>query len=132
MKDFPRPKPVDVAIFGENHALHRLSHDDVTLLTDTLAESIEGGIKTLMGRKVPVPEAVKTALTLGGPALRTLLRISFPTFQEWENLPLRYEITLLDIVWDENDMTGIIEDFFALAGKMAKSSKKILTLNLKS
>lgn len=132
MRDFPRPKTVEVKIYGESHALHRLSHDDVTMLANILAESLEGGIKVLMGKDLPVPEAVKAALTLGGPALRTLLRMSFPSFQEWEDLPLRHEIALLDIVWDENDMAGIIEDFFALAGKMAKSSGKILTLNSKN
>lgn len=130
MKDFPRPSAVVVRIFGEQHELHRLTRSDVWNLAEALGSGLQDSIGALTGKGVSVVEAVRMALKSGGPLLDELLKISFPTFAEWEALPLCHELELFDLVWDENDMEGIIEDFFALAGKMAKSSQKILTLNL--
>lgn len=128
MKDFPRPEPVKVKIFGREHELHRLTRSDVWNLAGALTDGLQDGLEALTGKGIPVAEAVKTALSGGGPALARLLEMSFPTFEEWEQMPVRHELALLEMVWDENDMAGIVDDFFDLAGKMAKSSKRIATL----
>jgi hypothetical protein len=131
VRDFPRPKPVKVKIFGDEHELHRLTRQDVWNLTETVAEQLQGVIEKMVGEGLPVSEAVKGALRGGGPALDLLLKTSFPTFREWNELPMKYELQLMDLVWEENDLAGIVEDFFALTEKVARSAKRISTLKSK-
>jgi hypothetical protein len=128
MKDFPRPKPVKVKIFGEEHNLHRLTRQDVLELAEVITNTLSETIMQMTDGGVAVADAVKAAISSGGPAMDTLLRLSFPTFHEWGELPMKYELALLDVIWDENDMGGIIEDFLALMGKMAKAGKRIASM----
>jgi hypothetical protein len=128
VKDFPRPKTVKVKIFGTEHELHRLTRQDVWDLVGVVMETLNDTISQMVNSGVGAADAVKTAISSGGPALSFLLQTSFPTFQEWKSLPVKYEIELLDLIWTENDMEGIIKDFLSLMGKVAKAGQKIATL----
>ena len=120
MKDFPRPRSVKVSIFGETHELHRLTRRDVAELLEEIMDQFAGEVAGLTGPGLAQADAIRLAIRSGGPALGFLLAKSFPSFKEWEELPLSHEVGLFDLVWDENDIPGIIEDFFGLMEKGKK------------
>ena len=102
MRDFPRPKPVEVTIFGEPHSLRRISFVD---FTEIVPEIIE---------RVYHPEEAVTPVQLldaALPCMNRLLRLSFPSFTEWEELPVEHSVGLLEVIWEENDISGMIENF---------------------
>jgi hypothetical protein len=127
VRDFPRPKDVTVTIFEEAHALHRLTRVDVfTLVEDIMGQFQDTALELVTGGSMPPVEAIKLALRSGGPAFDMLLSRSFPTFKEWGELPIAHEVGLFDIVWDENDIPGILADFSRMKGKVGTLLPKVL------
>ncbi len=116
MRDFPRPAPVEVGIFGEKHALKRLTYADVFELLGEVA-------KTLQGKQLET-QTVLAALNAGGPLVDDLLKRSFPTFEEWSDLPIDAWAGLLEVVVESNDVSGIIENFTRLREKVTTPSRK--------
>ena len=109
MRDFPRPAPVEVGIFGVQHALKRLTYADVFELLGEVAQALRGqALET---------ERVISALNAGGPLVNDLLKRSFPTFEEWDDLPLDVWMGLLEVVVEENHVAGILENFMRLREK---------------
>ena len=109
-----RPERVEVEIFGNKHALHRLTRGDVI---DLLRKALE--------IKSDASAAKMTTLLSAGEGLcGELLRISFPTFSEWDNLPFDAELALVDLVWEVNDLQGILENFTKLAGKVGTTVRR--------
>lgn len=116
MRDFPRPAPVEVGIFGVQHALKRLTYADVFELLGEVAQALKGqSLET---------ERVISALNAGGPLVNDLLKRSFPTFTEWEELPLDVWMGLLEVVVEENDVPGIMENFMRLREKAIAPSRR--------
>lgn len=116
MRDFPRPAPVEVEIYGEKHALKRLTYADVFELLGEVAQALKGqSLET---------ESVISALNAGGPLVNDLLKRSFPTFTEWEELPLDVWMGLLEVVVEENDVPGIMENFMRLREKAIAPSRR--------
>ena len=109
MRDIPRPAPVEVKVFGSTHALKRLTYADVFELLGEVAQSLKG--------KALDTERVISALNAGGPLVNDLLKRSFPTFEEWDELPLDLWMGLLEVVVEENHVAGIIENFTRLREK---------------
>jgi hypothetical protein len=116
MRDFPRPAPVEVGIFGVKHSLKRLTYADVFELLGEVAQALKGqSLET---------ERVISALNAGGPLVNDLLKRSFPTFTEWEELPLDVWMGLLEVVVEENDVPGIMENFMRLREKAIAPSRR--------
>lgn len=116
MRDFPRPAPVEVGIFGVQHALKRLTYADVFELLGEVAQALKGqSLET---------ERVISALNAGGPLVNDLLKRSFPTFEEWDNVPLDVWMGLLEVVVEENDIPGIMENFMRLREKAIAPSRR--------
>ena len=116
MRDFPRPAPVEVGIFGAQHALKRLTYADVFELLGEVAQALKGqSLET---------ERVISALNAGGPLVNDLLKRSFPTFEEWDNVPLDVWMGLLEVVVEENDIPGIMENFMRLREKAIAPSRR--------
>lgn len=109
MRDFPRPVPVEVGIHGEKHALHRLTYADVFELLGQATET--------MREQLQEPSAL-LGLDVMGPLVGNILRRSFPSFEGWDELPLEQAQGLLEVVVEENDLPGIIENFFKLRDKV--------------
>lgn len=112
MRDFPRPAPVEVKIFGKVHQMHRLTYVDVFELLGQVAESMKDKLKT--------QPSIILGLDTMGPLVGDILRRSFPSFTEWDELPLDHTRGLLEIVVDENDLPGIIENFTKLRDRVGK------------
>lgn len=102
MRDFPRPKKITVNIFGEPHDLKRLSfyflQENVPQFFGRLYES--GAVVT--------PAKIMEACV---PAAQVLLETSFPTFKEWEDLPIDHAMGLMEVIVESNDVPAIIENF---------------------
>jgi len=96
------------------HELHRLTRRDVI--------SLSGDLATLL----PVFEAgatIEKFLALGaeGGILDRLLSLSFPSAAAagvLANLPLATEVALWRLIWDENNISGIVENLSLLGGKV--------------
>jgi hypothetical protein len=69
-------------------------------------------------------ERVISALNAGGPLVNDLLKRSFPTFEEWDDLPLDVWMGLLEVVVEENHVAGILENFMRLRGKALAPSRR--------
>ena len=116
MRDFPRPAPVEVGIFGVKHSLKRLTYADVFELLGEVAQALKGqSLET---------ERVISALNAGGPLVNDLLKRSFPTFEEWDNVPLDVWMGMLEVVVEENDIPGIMENFMRLREKAIAPSRR--------
>jgi len=92
--------------------LHRLTYADVFELLGQVAESMKDKLKT--------QPSIILGLDTMGPLVGDILRRSFPSFDEWDDLPLDHTRGLLEIVVDENDLPGIIENFTKLRDRVAK------------
>jgi hypothetical protein len=103
---------VEVKIFGKAHKLHRLTYADVFELLGQVAESMKDKLKT--------QPSIILGLDTMGPLVGDILRRSFPSFDEWDDLPLDHTRGLLEIVVDENDLPGIIENFTKLRDRVGK------------
>ncbi len=112
MRDFPRPAPVEVEIFGKVHQMHRLTYVDVFELLGKVTEAMKDKLKT--------QPSIVLGLDVMGPLVGDILRRSFPSFTEWDELPLDHSRGLLEIVVDENDLPGIIENFTKLRDRVGK------------
>lgn len=102
MRDFPRPKKVEVTIFGTAHEMHRLSYVEFTELLPEIVSHITPVNGTVSGQQV---------LDAILPAADKLLKCAFPTFTEWEQLPVDYALELIDVISEENDIPGMITNF---------------------
>lgn len=109
-----RPKEVVVSIFGTDCKLKRLSRGDVidafTLLIDEYQKTGGNLIKFL---SLSVEEKKEILLSLSE-VLDLLLHVSFPDFKEWEELGVDGEIQLFEVIWKENNLQGVIENFSRL------------------
>lgn len=93
MLDIIRPPKTEVRIFGQLYTLRRLPlGDTIDLLQAFIAE---GASKT----------------SLDWEPLRKLLRLSFPGFDEWNELGASEEMDLLLIAFEANDFARLIENF---------------------
>lgn len=102
MRDFPRPKSVKVKIFDAEHELRRISFVDFTEIVPEIIEKVYHS-----GGDVTPVKLMEAAL----PCMNRLLRISFPSFAEWEELPVEHSLGLLEVIWEENDISGMVENF---------------------
>ena len=102
MRDFPRPKKVEVKIFEEIHDMRRISFVDFMEIMPEIVEKVyrtEGPV---------TPEKVFDAAL---PCMDRILRTSFPTFTAWNDLPVEHSLSLLEVIWEENDISGMIVNF---------------------
>ncbi len=104
MRDFPRPKKVEVKIFGESHELKRLSFVFMQEAAPQFFERLYRNGNTVTPKEI---------MEAGAPAVQSLLEASFPTFKEWGELPLEYVMGLLEVIVETNDIPAIIENFTA-------------------
>lgn len=125
-----RPQRVEVEIFDEKHELHRLTRGDVMDLVLLLSDEVKSGRMNLaaieaMGAAVKksgtvvISDLVAVVMAAGN-TLDRLLKVSFPTFKEWENLPMEAEPALLEVVIGENDLPGIAANFSRLVETVSK------------
>lgn len=111
MRVFPRPKNVEVDIFGEKHVLAPISYAmGHELFVDFFEHNVEGetGI------------SFKKFFTGSADIVDKVLKASFPTFTEWDSVPVTMALELLDVVLDMNDMEKMIASFFGVRNKMIK------------
>jgi len=106
-----RPKKVAIEIFGEKHELHRLTRGDVIDLASLFFEARQGISGLTVGE-------IKGLVTATGGILSEFMSRSFPTFTEWGELPAVEEMKLFEIIWQENDVPGIIENFTLLGERI--------------
>ena len=112
MRDFPRPVPVEVSIYGEPHQLHRLTYADAFELLGQLAGTLKDGAS--------IQSAVEIGLDAMGPLGDQILLRSFPTFTEWDTLTVSHAQGLFEVLVAENDLPGILKNFSRLRDKMEK------------
>lgn len=120
MKDFPRPVPVEVGIFGEAHQLHRLTYIDILELLGQAADTMKDQLaKTVKKGVASNQDALMLMLEAGGPLVDGIMTRSFPSFKEWDQLPAGSATGLLEIIVEENDLAGILENFSKVRNKIA-------------
>ncbi len=111
MRVFPRPKKVELEIFGEKHVLSPISYAmGHELFVDFFENNTdkEGGIP------------FKKFFTGSAETVDKILKAAIPTFTEWESVPVTMALEILDVVIDENDMEKMIGNFFAVRNKVVK------------
>lgn len=118
MLEIVRPERVEVKIFGEVHALRRLSKGDVI----DLVARLKNVLPILGGLVEKDPEAVQEFLVEADGVADLILSRSFPTFREWDDLPAAESLKLFEIAWRESDVLGIFEDFSRLIGNLKPGS----------
>jgi len=94
MLEILRPKKIEVRIFGQTYALRRLPLGDTIDLLQAF-----------------IAEGASKKVSLDWEPLRKLLRLSFPGFDEWDELGASEEMDLLLIAFEANDFARLIENF---------------------
>ena len=112
MRVFPRPKNVEVDIFGEKHVLAPISYvAGHELFVEFFENNVDPDAGSISFRKF---------FTGSAEAVDKVLRISFPTFSEWEAVPVGMALELLDLVVEENDLQKMVANFFGVRDKILK------------
>jgi hypothetical protein len=114
MLEIVRPAKVEVKIFGKVHVLKRLSKGDVIDLMAVLKDVLP----ILGGLVEKNPAAVQELIVQADGIMDLILRRSFPSFEEWEELDASEALKLFEAAWAESNILGIFEDFSRLIGKM--------------
>ena len=92
MLEILRPQKIEVRIFGQVYALRRIPlGETIDLLQAFIAEGA-------------------SKVSLDWEPLRRLLRLSFPGFDEWNELGASEEMDLLLIAFEANDFARLIEN----------------------
>lgn len=115
VREILRPDAIKQNIFGEVHELKRLSLGDLMELVGLIdPESMKTGDPMLILKK-------------GGEALDFILRTSFPSFDGWESFPQAEIPYMIELIWESNDIPGLLRNFTELAerfkGKLPASLK---------
>nr|WP_321503302.1 hypothetical protein [uncultured Dethiosulfovibrio sp.] len=106
VREILRPARVTQRIFGEDHDLRRLSLGDILELVGLIdPETLKGGDPLVI-------------LENGGKALGFILEKSFPSFDGWDEFPKDQLPYILELIWDSNDISGLIANFTQAAERM--------------
>jgi hypothetical protein len=110
-----RPKKVEVEIFGKNYTLRRLSRGDVIdVVTALIAEYQKTGGNVVKFLSMEAEKRKEIIASLSG-VLDILFKASFPDFEEWDELDINAELQLFELIWTENNLQGVIENFSRMA-----------------
>jgi hypothetical protein len=113
MLEIVRPPKVEVKIYGEIHALRRISEGDLVDLLRVLKSSFSD----LQGLISQDSEAILGLFAKSGDIMDFILRRSFPTFTEWEGMSLKDKLPLFDMAFTESRILEILKDFSSLIRK---------------
>ncbi len=114
MLEIVRPAKVEVKIFGKVHVLKRLTKGDVIDLMAVLKDVLP----ILGGLVEKDPTAVQELIVQADGIMDLVLRRSFPSFEEWEDLDASEALKLFEVAWAESNILGIFEDFSRLIGNL--------------
>jgi len=110
-----RPKEVNVEIFGNDYTLRRFSRGDVIdIVTALIEEYQKTGGNVVKFLSMESKERKEIIASLSG-VLDILFKASFPGFKEWEDLDINAELQLFELIWTENNLQGVIENFSRMA-----------------
>jgi len=113
MLEIVRPPKIEVKIYGEIHALRRISEGDLVDLLRVLKSSFSD----LQGLISQDPDAILGLFAKSGDIMDFILRRSFPTFTEWEGMALKDKLPLFDMAFTESRILEILKDFSSLIRK---------------
>lgn len=113
MLEIVRPPKVEAKIYGDIHALRRISEGDLVDLLRVLKSSISDR----QGLIAQDPDAILGLFAKSGDIMDFILRRSFPTFTEWEGMSLSDKLPLFDLAFTESRILEILKDFSSLIRK---------------
>jgi hypothetical protein len=113
MLEIVRPPKVEAKIYGGIHALRRISEGDLVDLLRVLKSSFTD----LQGLIAQDPDAILGLFAKSGDIMDFILRRSFPTFTEWDGMPLDNKLALFDMAFTESRILEILKDFSSLIRK---------------
>lgn len=107
-----RPKKIEVEIFDEKHQLKRLNRGVVTDILLVVMENYASLGSQLRNILTAPMDAKKQIIFSVGEIVDIVLKRSFPTFKEWEEIDLDGELQLLEVVWKDGRLGEILKGFF--------------------
>ena len=113
MLEIVRPPKVEAKIYGDIHALRRISEGDLVDLLRVLKSSFTD----IQGLIAQDPDAILGLFAKSGDIMDFILRRSFPAFTECEGMSLSDKLPLFDLAFTESRILEILKDFSSLIRK---------------
>lgn len=123
------PKELKVRIGGAEHTLRLLTYPGGLRLAKALFPIVQGVLALKAKGKtddLEIGEVIlEKVLQDGQDIIPAILEESFPTLGAgWKELPLAVVTNLVEVIWKENDVPGMLRGFFSRMGKAGLGEAK--------